>query len=427
MIVKASDTDYSYSGNLHIAYGVQSQQGDSEYIHVYSRGGDKVLEYSLNGSEYIEFENGDSGGVRPWSSGYTNNFELNQKVNTIIVREKESKNIFLRGLIIKNNDSFIILQEARAGHDKGDKIYMINSNDIDSEYSMDGGNNFSDVEYVLWRGNIAESEKLYEDTIIIRNKESKDVIYETPKIGQIEEEYIYENGKTTIKFNANGDAKDATSYTYTINEEKLSGNNIVIENDSNIKLEAYTNKEFIEQTVQKEIQAKVINVEKPSIELDDEDNLVLNNGNIINDELGNIYYSINDGEYMLYTEKISLQPGTHTIKAYQVTKEYEVKSLTETKEIKIEEKIEDNNQENEDNQNNDKENNNSEEIEKEENNEQTSNEKADKEQINDEYTYDEQKAEEEKSPKTGDNAFSYIIAIFVIILLNIVIKQKKRK
>ena len=138
MIVKASDTDYEYSGNMHIRYGYMSYSSTEEGIHVWSRGGDKVLEYSLMGNKYAEFEYKDEYGMDSESSGSTKFFDLTDKVTTVSVREKETKNIYLRGLIIKNGDGFIIIQDARAGHDKGDSIYTLNNGvNNEAEYSID--------------------------------------------------------------------------------------------------------------------------------------------------------------------------------------------------------------------------------------------------------------------------------------------------
>lgn len=422
MIVKASDTDYEYSGNLIILYGKDEQSGvmtkDGVYIH--SRGGDKVLEYSLNGSEFIEFEK-DNNGWKPDSSGYTNQFELTKKVNTVIVREKESKAIFLRGLIVNYNGFLIAIQNARAGHSKGDIVYLLNKdNEGDLEYSIDGENNFYDVKNLYWNNKVQGGE-LYKDRIVIRNKETKEIVYETPKIGEIEEKYVYENGKTRVRFNVNGDTKDETHYTYSINGEKNNGNSITVETDSDIKLEAYTNKEFTTQNASKDIQVKVVNVKSPSIEVDEANDVYIKEGIIENDRLENIYYCIDDVEYRVYTKKIKLEEGTHTIKAYQITSENKVKSDIETVNVTIEgKKPEDNNQTNKDEENNKEEN---EQMNKDENtnNANNKNDGTDNEQKN------VLKSENKNIPKTGDAISIYAVAIFVIITLNLVVRKKRKK
>ena len=55
-----------------------------------------------------------------------------------------------------------------------------------------------------------------------------------------------------------------------------------------------------------------------------------------------MYYKIDDGEETEYTEKVklNLEPGSHAIKAYQVSKDENVKSDEVEKEITIEEKEE---------------------------------------------------------------------------------------
>ena len=336
MIVKASDTDYEYSGNMYIRYGYTSYSSTEEGIHVWSRGGDKVLEYSLMGNEYAEFEYKDEYGMDPESSGSTEFFDLTDKVTTVSVREKETKNIYLRGLIIKNGDGFIIIQDARAGHDKGDLIYTLdNGVNNEAEYSIDI--NHVKFEDILDYPKKVEDGKLFKDNIIIRDKNTKEIIYKSPELGEIEESITYENGQTKVDFAVNGDAKDRTSYTYILNGEEFTGNSVTLKEDATLKLKAHTDKEFTDQTIEKDINVKVIKTEKPTIKIDEEDNLILTQGVIENDELANIYYSIDNETEKVYTDKVKLEVGTHKIKAYQITKNYQIKSLDETKEVTIKE------------------------------------------------------------------------------------------
>lgn len=339
MIVKASDTDYEYSGNMHIRYGYMSYSSTEEGIHVWSRGGDKVLEYSLMGNKYAEFEYKDEYGMDSESSGSTKFFDLTDKVTTVSVREKETKNIYLRGLIIKNGDGFIIIQDARAGHDKGDSIYTLNNGvNNEAEYSIDINHvKFEDIlDYPPKK--VADG-KLFKDNIIIRDKNTKEIIYKSPELGEIEESITYENGQTKVNFAVNGDAKDRTSYTYILNGEEFTGNSATLKEDTTLKLKAHTDKEFTDQTIEKDVNAKVIKTEKPTIKIDEENNLILTQGTIENDELANIYYSIDNETEKVYTGKVKLEVGTHKIKAYQITKNYQIKSLDETKEVIIKELV----------------------------------------------------------------------------------------
>jgi len=291
------------------------------------------------GNKYAEFEYKDEYGMDSESSGSTKFFDLTDKVTTVSVREKETKNIYLRGLIIKNGDGFIIIQDARAGHDKGDSIYTLNNGvNNEAEYSIDINHvKFEDIlDYPPKK--VADG-KLFKDNIIIRDKNTKEIIYKSPELGEIEESITYENGQTKVNFAVNGDAKDRTSYTYILNGEEFTGNSATLKEDTTLKLKAHTDKEFTDQTIEKDVNAKVIKTEKPTIKIDEENNLILTQGTIENDELANIYYSIDNETEKVYTGKVKLEVGTHKIKAYQITKNYQIKSLDETKEVIIKELV----------------------------------------------------------------------------------------
>lgn len=494
MILKASAVDYSYSGNLSITVN-KNEDGYLEYS-IYSAGANRLMEYSIDEKDYTDFENIDSTSK---GSRDTDFIRATGKIDVIVVRDKETKKIYMRGICINDSKEPLVLYKADVGWSKGSYICFKNGeNNIPFEYSIDNGKNFNDIvrEYVWSSSMKINNGDLFLDRIIIRNKNTKEIIYESPKIGEIEEKYTYENGRTTGAFNVNGDAQDRTSYTYTISGEKLNGNSITVEDDTNITLFAYTNKEFLEQSTTKEIDVKVIRVEKPEIEVDEEDNLILIYGEVTNDEQGNPYYSIDNEEYLLYTDKVKLEPGTHTIKAYQESKEYKVESEVEAKEITIDKQEtddnddnnqnsdndniqddnngnnqdnnndnnqdnnndnnqdnnNDNNQENNDDSNQDNDNDNNEdnndnEDNNKDNNKDNNNDNSQDNNNNEETKNNEsesnhginnenndkaqgnntQNAKKDKTPQTGDNIFRYVVSIFAIIILNIVVKYRRRK
>ena len=334
IIVKASDVDYGYSGNLYISNENYWSSTEDVAVYVYSKSGKGgFLEYSLNDSNFVEFEYGTS------YSESTKYFELKTTINTIVVRDRDTKNIYLKGIIINNDKGCLTLQNAVVGHDKGNEIYKLRNNNIeDNEYSIDDGTTFNDVPNYRASGKI-NIEDLFNNKIIIRNKNTKEIIYKSPKLGEIEERITYENGQTKVNFAVNGDAKDKTSYTYILNGEEFTGNSVTLKEDATLKLKAHTDKEFTDQTIEKDINVKVIKTEKPTIKIDEEDNLILTQGAIENDELANIYYSIDNETEKTYTGKVKLEVGTHKIKAYQITKNHQIKSLDETKEVIIKEPV----------------------------------------------------------------------------------------
>ena len=334
IIVKASDVDYGYSGNLYISNENYWSSTEDVAVYVYSKSGKGgFLEYSLNDSNFVEFEYGTS------YSESTKYFELKTTINTIVVRDRDTKNIYLKGIIINNDKGCLTLQNAVVGHDKGNEIYKLRNNNIeDNEYSIDDGTTFNDVPNYKVSGKI-NIEDLFNNKIIIRNKNTKEIIYKSPELGEIEESITYENGQTKVNFAVNGDAKDKTSYTYILNGEEFTGNSVTLKEDATLKLKAHTDKEFTDQTIEKDINVKVIKTEKPTIKIDEEDNLILTQGAIENDELANIYYSIDNETEKTYTGKVKLEVGTHKIKAYQITKNHQIKSLDETKEVIIKEPV----------------------------------------------------------------------------------------
>lgn len=416
IIVKASDVDYGYSGNLYISNENYWSSTEDVAIYVYSRSGKGgFLEYSLNDSNFVEFEYGTS------YSESTKYFELKTTINTIVVRDRDTKNIYLKGIIINNDKGCLTLQNAVVGHDKGNEIYKLRNNNIeDNEYSIDDGTTFNDVPNYRASGKI-NIEDLFNNKIIIRNKNTKEIIYKSPELGEIEESITYENGQTKVDFAVNGDAKDKTSYTHILNGEEFTGNSVTLKEDATLKLKAHTDKEFTDQTIEKDINVKVIKTEKPTIKIDEEHNLILTQGAIENDELANIYYSIDNETEKTYTGKVKLEVGTHKIKAYQVTKKYEIKSDIAEAVVTVKDNKEPEVKPNEDKDPSNNNNNNKDLSNDEQNNNTNSNEE------NKNTETEKQKSSENKNiPKTGDMIMIYVVVLFVIITLNIVINRKRK-
>lgn len=171
----------------------------------------------------------------------------------------------------------------------------------------------------------------------------------------------------------------------------------------------------------KDINVKVIKTEKPTIKIDEEDNLILTQGKIENDELADIYYSVNDGEYKKYTGKVKFEVGIYKIKAYQVTKKYQIKSDIAEAEITVEYNKKPEVKPNEDKNPSNNNDNNKDLSNDEQNNNTNSNEE------NKNTETEKQKSNENKNiPKTGDMIMIYVVVLFVIITLNIVINRKRK-
>ena len=321
-IVKASDADYNYSGNLYVRYNdyVNEYSRLSRYgMHVYKESTQRVLEYSANDSEFKECE------FQTYGSDI---IDLDKNISEVVARDQITGDTLLKTVVIIYDGAYITLHEAFVGWEVGKKIYTRNNGEGENrrhnfEYSMDDGESFTDLD--PYESNVPE---LFEKDIIIREKETGEIIYESPKksdLGDLEEEYTYENGRTTVDFKLNGEGHNKASYSYEI-DELQNGNSVTIENDSTIKLYANTKKEFMNFTYNKEIDAKVIKIEKPTIERIDNETLNVVPGEVTNDTLGKIFYSIDGGEDTEFVDEIKLTPGVHTVKVYQVSENHNVKS-----------------------------------------------------------------------------------------------------
>lgn len=423
MIVKASD-DYIYAGNM--LFITDEQQAYPMHYDDYSQGVrlytvitplDEVqYEYSLNNAEFKELEYPEYGSAL---------LNLDKDANTVVIRRKENKKIDGKALIIKDgNGGYIILLRKFNRWDEGANIYTLNYGYQMGykelyEYSMDGGNTFYNI-YDLWTNyyfeefsNNENAADLFDKRIIIRRRDTGEVVYKTPELDIIDEKYTYENGKTTINFKQEGFEESDFSYEYIINGETKNESNLELDEDTeNIIIHISGEKEFTTINLQKQIDVKVIQVDKPTINVQD-NKLEIVQGEIINDELGNIFYSVDGGEYLKYTEKVNLDPGTHTIKAYVVSKDKEIKGDEIEKDITIEkqeEKSEDN---------------------KTEENTNIANEiKEEQSQIeNTENTKNSNKSDNSQTtPKTSDNIIKTIGILSVIAIINIlVIKIRKNK
>ena len=121
-IVKAGDTDYEYEGNLYISwyepgmYWAYDEEYNGVGVYIYKAWATPTLEYSVNGSEFKEFEVQDFG---------TYVLDLDKETNEIICREKQTQDIVYEALVIKKDDFYIVLHHATVGHNKGDYVYTI--------------------------------------------------------------------------------------------------------------------------------------------------------------------------------------------------------------------------------------------------------------------------------------------------------------
>ena len=164
-----------------------------------------------------------------------------------------------------------------------------------------------------------------------------------------------------------------------------------------------------------------VKTEKPTIQMDKENNLILTQGKIENDELADIYYSVNDGEYKKYTGKVKFEVGIYKIKAYQVTKKYQIKSDIAEAEVTVKDNKEPEVKPNEDKDPSNNNDNNKDLSNDEQNNNTNSNEEKKNTEI------EKQKVNENKNiPKTEDKVLMYVIIIGIVILTNILIKNKKQ-
>ena len=341
MVVKASD-DYAYSGN--IVFNLNAR--DELYVYCTDYLWNKTVKCSINNSEFEDFTIGSD--IIP----------TNKDVTSFILKENDNQEI-AKCIIIKDDDKFIIMQNSKTQYQLGDMIYARLKDGqedydyfgTDYEYSLDEGNTYRDLNtfrrgphiYVYWdKSQKVYGGTLFSDKILIRRKSDNTIVYETKNLEEFEEEYEYGNGKTTVKFKNSGEDIENIKYSYEIEGKKFEGNEFEVEENTNVMLNAEANIEFSNKSTEKEIEVKVIKVESPEIQIDEENNLELVAGGVKNDELGKMYYKIDDGEETEYTEKVklNLEPGSHAIKAYQVSENENVKSKEVEKEITIEEKEE---------------------------------------------------------------------------------------
>ena len=466
MISRASDIDYEYGGNLRIVYinggnmfGGLPADTDGGY-HFYKGGlktsdSDPVdVDYCVNGGEIVACESPSTGSKK---------LNLDKKINTVVAKTAGTDQIIYEAILIEIDDALICFQKAfssRLDATSGDRIYYISEESQepkDFEYSMDNGETFTDISKTQWWHDAEPvvGGTLFEDKIIIRDKNTQEIIYQTPNMGDIQEEYSYEDGMTTITFENTNDEIEDVEYSYEIDGQETEGNVIEVEEDSSVILRAKANIEFSEKVIEKEVQVKVIKTEEPIIEIDEENNLEITPGNVENDEIANIYYIIDDGDPIVYTEKVALdiEPGEHTINAYQVTTNgIESQMAEENITIESDEAEEDNKEEeseeqNEENKEENKEEQNEEKSEdktepEKEGNEDSSN-KENAEEVKDDKKEDTNKEEKNNSskendvakkenklnkllPQTGDKVIIFAVVVMGIVLLNVVINSKKR-
>ena len=202
------------------AYGTT----DEVKFNIYAGDSNKNLQYSLDGGEYIDFEKFSN---YHQASDSTNFFNVSGKYNLVTVRDKDTKDIYLKGVIINNGIESVVIQHAVVGiYYTGSSVkkflpYGYGDNDKetrDIEISIDNGKTFCDIPSgVQLMYNI--SGEMFSDYVIVRYKDTQEIIYQTPNVGEVEEEYVYENGKTKISFARNDLDASKTSYEYIIDGE----------------------------------------------------------------------------------------------------------------------------------------------------------------------------------------------------------------
>ena len=374
-IVKASDTDFQYSGNLYV--WVQDFDNPGSKFKIDSDGCNTNLEYSINGEEYKEFEYLDVGGYREWSSKETEFLDLNKETNTLIVRRIDGHEIYLKAVLIQVGDTRVAIQDALAGHSKGKGANIAIENDGKIEVSIDNGETFQDIPYGSWgiKSLNSASTELFTKNLIIRNK-------------------------TILNFKNENLIDNFTTYEYVIDGVSSYGDTVEVEKNVDATLKVNTVIDFIEKSAQKEIKIDVVKVSNPIIDINEEGILNIVAGNIENDELKSIFYSINGENYKEFSEQETLKPGTYKIKAYQVSSATGIKSDEEEKEFTIEEKPV------------------QEDIDYKEDKGQT----VDKESQENDSSINEQNKNGVNSlniPKTGDNIFIFIVLIISVIAINV--------
>ena len=406
-IVKASDTDFQYSGNLYV--WVQDFDNPGSKFKIDSAGCNTNLEYSINGEEYKEFEYLDVGGYREWSSKETEFLDLNKETNTLIVRRIDGHEIYLKAVLIQVGDTRVAIQDALAGHSKGKGANIAIENDGKIEVSIDNGETFQDIPYGSWgiKSLNSASTELFTKNLIIRNKQTGEEIYRTPEMDEIEEKVVYKNGKTILNFKNENLIDNFTTYEYVIDGVSSYGDTVEVEKNVDATLKVNTVIDFIEKSAQKEIKIDVVKVSNPIIDINEEGILNIVAGNIENDELKSIFYSINGENYKEFSEQETLKPGTYKIKAYQVSSATGIKSDEEEKEFTIEEKPV------------------QEDIDYKEDKGQT----VDKESQENDSSINEQNKNGDNSlniTKTGDNIFIFIVLIISVIAINVMHNNKKK-
>ena len=225
---------------------------------------------------------------------------------------------------------------------------------------------------------------------------------------EIEEKVVYKNGKTILNFKNENLIDNFTTYEYVIDGVSSYGDTVEVEKNVDATLKVNTVIDFIEKSAQKEIKIDVVKVSNPIIDINEEGILNIVAGNIENDELKSIFYSINGENYKEFSEQETLKPGTYKIKAYQVSSATGIKSDEEEKEFTIEEKPV------------------QEDIDYKEDKGQT----VDKESQENDSSINEQNKNGVNSlniPKTGDNIFIFIVLIISVIAINVMHNNKKNK
>ena len=133
----------------------------------------------------------------------------------------------------------------------------------------------------------------------------------------------YANGKTTLSFYADNDAEHSQGYTYkyVVDNNESSGYSLEVTEPKSVLIKASRDDLLPnEETVSFDI----ITVNKPTIsDLYNDSHVTVSAGTVSNTSFDKLYIKIDNGEYIAYDRlsvDLVLQPGHHTVEAYQTTK-----------------------------------------------------------------------------------------------------------
>lgn len=198
------------------------------------------------------------------------------------------------------------------------------------EYSADGGNSWIPFEGSLVYSPVSTYNLRNRSTVITQ---PNILLRATDKAGNVSDaypvsldmtifdSYIYENGKTTVKFYADDDTNwddSAYSYSYEIDSTTLSGHEFSVFENTEVLLKALKD-DAIDMSTMKPVEVEVVVVNKPLITLTDDLAKISATGKYVNADFTKLFVNIDRTGYQEYTveelEK-TLGVGTYIIDAY---------------------------------------------------------------------------------------------------------------